>query len=324
MTNNIMAIYGEVPELVEKKSNELTNAFLNEDRDDFNFIKFNLYETNISTIIEEALTMPFISEKKAIVVKNSFIFTGEKVNKDLQPNNEQVIEFLEKYDGDNLVIFEIYSNKLDERKKLTKSLKKTSKLTKVEQMSEQEIKSWIQNQLHENFKDIKQDALNLFIELTGVNFNIVSQELDKLILFLGNRSTINKNDVGLIINRSLEQNVFLLTEYIQKNEKDKAIQLVKDLIVMKEEPIKLLALITSNYRLYYQCKILAQKGYSGQQIAKTINVHPYRVKLALNQVRYYELKELLNIIDNCAETDYKLKSSYMDKQLILELFILSL
>lgn len=324
MTNNIMAIYGEVPELVEKKSNELTNAFLNEDRDDFNFIKFNLYETNISTIIEEALTMPFISEKKAIVVKNSFIFTGEKVNKDLQPNNEQVIEFLEKYDGDNLVIFEIYSNKLDERKKLTKSLKKTSKLTKVEQMSEQEIKFWIQNQLHENFKDIKQDALNLFIELTGVNFNIVSQELDKLILFLGDRSTINRNDVSLIINRSLEQNVFLLTEYIQKNEKDKAIQLVKDLIVMKEEPIKLLALITSNYRLYYQCKILAQKGYSGQQIAKTINVHPYRVKLALNQVRYYELKELLNIIDNCAETDYKLKSSYMDKQLILELFILSL
>ena len=93
---------------------------------------------------------------------------------------------------------------------------------------------------------------------------------------------------------------------------------------MKEEPIKLLALITSNYRLYYQCKILAQKGYSGQQIAKTINVHPYRVKLALNQVRQYELGQLLNIINNCAETDYKLKSSYMDKHLILELFILSL
>ena len=93
---------------------------------------------------------------------------------------------------------------------------------------------------------------------------------------------------------------------------------------MKEEPIKLLALITSNYRLYYQCKILSRKGYSGQQIAKTINVHPYRVKLALNQVKHYQLTHLLNIIDRCAETDYKLKSSYMDKQLILELFILSL
>lgn len=75
-------------------------------------------------------------------------------------------------------------------------------------MSEEEIKSWIQNQLHENYKDIKQDALNLFIELTGVNFNIVSQELDKISLFLGDRTTITKNDVSLIINRSLEQNVF--------------------------------------------------------------------------------------------------------------------
>lgn len=319
-----MAIYGEVPELVEKKSNEIVESYLNEKKDDFNYVKYNLYDTSFNQIIEEALTMPFISEKKAIVVKNAFIFTGEKVSKDIQPNNEQVNEFLEKYDGENFIIFEVYQNKLDERKKITKTLKKTSKLAKVEQMSEQEIKNWIKNKLHENFKDIKQDALDLFIELTGINFNIVSQELEKIILFLGERPTINKKDVEEIINRSLEQNVFLLTEYIQKGEKYKAIQLIKDLIVMKEEPIKLLALITSNYRLYYQCKILSRKGYSGQQIAKTINVHPYRVKLALNQVKHYQLTHLLNIIDQCAETDYKLKSSYMDKQLILELFILSL
>ncbi|WKU13603.1 DNA polymerase III subunit delta [Staphylococcus devriesei] len=324
MRNNVVAVYSEVPELVEKKSNELVNDFLEEGKDDFNFIKFNLYETNISSIIEEALTLPFISEKKAIVVKNSFMFTGEKVSKEITPNTDQVIEFLEKYDGNNLLIFEIYQSKLDERKKLTKTLKNTSKLYKVEQMSEQEMKSWIQNKLHENYKDIKQDALNLFIELTGINFNVISQELDKIILFLGDRTTINKNDVSLIINRSLEQNVFLLTEYIQKGDKNKAIQLVKDLIIMKEEPIKLLALITSNYRLYYQCKILSRKGYSGQQISKTINVHPYRVKLALGQVKHYQLNELLNIINHCAETDYKLKSSYIDKQLILELLILAL
>ncbi|WNF19305.1 DNA polymerase III subunit delta [Staphylococcus warneri] len=324
MSDNIITVYGEVPDLVEKKSSEMINKYLQTEKDDFNFIKFNLYETEITPIIEETLTMPFFSDKKAILVKNAYVFTGEKVTKELNQNTDQLIEFLEKYDGDNLIIFEVYQNKLDERKKLTKALKKNGQLKKVEQMSEEEIKKWIQSKLNENYKYIKQDALNLFIELTGVNFNIVSQELDKLMLFLGDRPTINKDDVHQIINRSLEQNVFLLTEYIQKRQKNKAIQLVKDLINMKEEPIKLLALITSNYRLYYQCKILNQKGYSGQQIAKTVNVHPYRVKLALGQVRHYELEDLLNIINSCAETDYKLKSSYMDKHLILELFILSL
>lgn len=44
-------------------------------------------------------------------------------------------------------------------------------------------KKWIQSKLNENFKDIKRDALDLFIELTGINFNIVSQEIEKLILF---------------------------------------------------------------------------------------------------------------------------------------------
>ncbi|MCT1925976.1 DNA polymerase III subunit delta [Staphylococcus pasteuri] len=324
MSDNIIMVYGEVPDLVEKKSSEMINKYLQAEKDDFNYVKYNLYETEITPIIEEALTMPFFSDKKAILVQNAYVFTGEKVTKELNQNTDQLLEFIEKYDGENLIVFEVFQNKLDERKKLTKTLKKNGQLKKVEQMSEEEIKKWIQSKLNDNFKEIKQDALNNMIELTGINFNIISQELDKLMLFLGDRPTINKDDVNLIINRSLEQNVFLLTEYIQKRQKNKAIQLVKDLINMKEEPIKLLALITSNYRLYYQCKILSQKGYSGQQIAKTVNVHPYRVKLALGQVRHYQLEDLLNIINSCAETDYKLKSSYMDKQLILELFILSL
>ena len=310
MSNNIFTVYGEVPELVEKKTKEIVNDYLGQEIDDFNYVKYNLYESDLTPIIEETLTMPFFSDKKAIVVKNSYVFTGEKFSKDLNHNSDELIKFLEKYDGENLIIFEVYQSKLDERKKLTKTLKKNAQLKKIEQMSEKELKHWIKNTLNNNYKDIKQDALELFIELTGVNYNIVSQELEKLILFIGERPIINKEDIDLIINRSLEQNVFLLTEYIQKGKKNKAIQL--------------LALITSNYRLYYQCKILSQKGYSGQQIAKTVNAHPYRVKLALNQSRHYKLESLFNIINACAETDYKLKSSYMDKQLILELFILSL
>ena len=99
--------------------------------------------------------------------------------------------------------------------KLTKTLKKNAQLKKIEQMSEKELKHWIKNTLNNNYKDIKQDALELFIELTGVNYNIFSR-IEKLILFIGERPIINKEDIDLIINRSLEQNVFLLTEYIQK------------------------------------------------------------------------------------------------------------
>lgn len=323
--SNIHVIHGEVPELIDRETEQLTKKYLgNEPKDDFNFVKYNLYETALNTIIEEAMTLPFFSDKKIVVVQNSYVFTGEKPPKEAHANADSLLEFIEKYDGDSLIIFQVQAAKLDERKKVVKALKKVANIKKIEQMTEQEMQKWIHQYLNQSFKEIKQDALEALIQLTGIHYRMIKQELDKLLLFVGDRPTINKEDVQTIVNRSLEQNVFLLTDYIQKGQKSQAISLVKDLIQLKEEPIKLLALITSNYRLYYQSKILNQKGYSGQQIAKTVGVHPYRVKLALNQARKYDLETLLTIIDVCAETDYQLKSSYMDKVLILELFIMKL
>ncbi|WP_323704703.1 DNA polymerase III subunit delta [Mammaliicoccus sp. Dog046] len=322
MKDNLVLNYGAVHSLIEKKSEEVINQYLKGERDEFNYVKFDLYETPISNAIEEALTLPFLSDKKVVHIKNAYLFTGEKVTNNINQNVDQFIDFIEQYDGETLVVLDVFNEKLDERKKLVKTVKKNARLNKIEQMTEQEMKQWIKSYLNEQYKDIKEDALVTFIELTGIQFNIIKAELDKLILFIGDEAVINKQDVKDIVSRSLEQNVFLLTEYIQKGKKEQSINLLKDLINMKEEPIKLLALITSNYRLYYQCKILANKHYSEQQIAKTIGVHPYRVKLALRMVRNLSLDRLLSTIDLCAETDYDLKSSYMDKVLILELFIL--
>ncbi|WP_381418777.1 DNA polymerase III subunit delta [Staphylococcus hyicus] len=325
MSTPIYTVYGEIPELIDKEINQIIDSYLDgEPKDDFNYIKFNLYETNFNQIIEEAMTMPFFSDKKVILVQNTFIFTGEKVSKDHTIDAHAVIEFIEKYNGDSLVIFQVFASKLDERKKMVKTLKKHAKIKKVEQMSEVEMKQWIQSYLNQNFKDIKQDALDQFLTLTGIHYQLINQELHKLLLYIDDKTTINLEDVKTIVNRSLEQNVFLLTEYIQNGQKQKAVTLMRDLIQLKEEPIKLLALITSNYRLYYQSLILNQKGYSEQQIAKTVGAHPYRVKLALRHARKYTLESLLEKMNICVETDYHLKSSYMDKVLILELFILKL
>lgn len=131
MSDNIIMVYGEVPDLVEKKSSEMINKYLQSEKDDFNYVKYNLYETEITPIIEEALTMPFFSDKKAILVQNAYVFTGEKVTKELNQNTDQLLEFIEKYDGENLIVFEVFQNKLDERKKLTKTLKKNGQLKKL-------------------------------------------------------------------------------------------------------------------------------------------------------------------------------------------------
>ncbi|UBH12333.1 DNA polymerase III subunit delta [Macrococcus armenti] len=317
----IYLIHGSTKPLVEAETDKLLAKLIG-NRDEFNFSQYDMKEIPFETMKEDAMTIPFLSDAKAIVIHNAFVFTGEKVKTTFDINIDEILKFIEGFEGPNYVIFTVYSDKLDERKKIVKKIKANHDVRKIEPLDEQGMKQVIKTTLNENFKDIKEDALNEMIGLTGIDYSAVMKELDKLVLYSGDTPVITKSDVSQVVSRSLEQNVFLLTDYITTGKKTEAIHLLKDLIHMKEEPIKLLALITSQYRLYYQVKILAEKGYSEQQIAREVKVHPYRVKLSMRKVRQIPLKHLLEVIDACAEADYELKSSYMDKVLILELFIL--
>lgn len=315
--------YGGVPDLVAEKTESLVRELI-DTKDEFNFARYNLAETPIQEVIEDALTIPFLNDFKVIVVKNSYLFTGEKPKHAVDHHQESLLTFLEQFDGPNYVIFEVNHEKLDERKKIVKSLKTHHTVNKIEAMSEDELKKWIRETLNAQFKDIKQDALEELIQLTGADYKQVNNELEKLVLFAGDEPIIVKSYVQQIVSRSLEQNVFLLTDYITTQRKKEAVDLLKDLIRMKEEPIKLLALISGQYRIFYQTKILQQKGFSETQIAKQLKIHPYRVKLAARKVARMNLSHLLHIIDRCADTDYALKSSYLDNTLLLELFILEI
>ena len=65
-------------------------------------------------------------------------------------------------------------------------------------------------------------------------------------------------------------------------------------------------------------------GYQQANIADTLKVHPYRVKLALQQVRRFELSRLERLYDELVENDYRMKTGQMDKELLFQLFILKL
>ena len=130
--------------------------------------------------------------------------------------------------------------------------------------------------------------------------------------------------VELLVARSLEQNIFSLTEKIVDRDIASAIAIYRDLILQKEEPIKILAAISSQFRLIYQTKELGRRGYSQAQIASQLKVHPYRVKLAMGQAQRFSEQEVMRVMDLLATADYDMKTGGMNKELIIELILLRL
>lgn len=86
--------------------------------------------------------------------------------------------------------------------------------------------------------------------------------------------------------KTLEQSIFDFGEATNKDSK-RALQIYHDMLLQKEDPIKMNAILLGQFRLLLQVSYLKKAGYQEPEIQKTLAVHPYRVKLALNQCRRY-------------------------------------
>ncbi|OFL47116.1 DNA polymerase III subunit delta [Nosocomiicoccus sp. HMSC067E10] len=311
-------VYGKNRVRIDETVNKLTKDYL-ATVDDFNRIVFDYIETEIEYIIEECITLPFLSDRKVVIVKDAFLFTAEKKRTSIDHNIDKMIQYIEDKEDDTLLIFVTSAEKLDNRKKITKLIKKQGKIIECEEMNERELVQHINDAVKSEGLTIRNDAVNELLNRTGANYTIVKNELEKLMLFAHDIITVE--DVNIIVSKSLEANVFSLTDFILKNQKREAVDVFRDLILQKEEPIKLLGLISSQFRLYYQTKILMNEGMRQDEISSRLKVHPYRVKLAMSQVNQYPLEVLLQKMVLIRDMDYELKSTYLDSEALFEVFI---
>ena len=169
--------------------------------------------------------------------------------------------------------------------KITKLLKKTADIVEANAMQVQDVQKWIVARAEEGHVHIDNAAVSLLLELVGSNVTMLAKEMDKLTLYVGMGGEITPKLVAELVPKSVEQNVFALTEKVVKRYR-RCDANFDGLFTQQEEPIKLLALLVSQFRLLHQVKELQQRGYGQNQIASHIGVHPYRVKLAMNQTKF--------------------------------------
>ncbi|MDM5156521.1 DNA polymerase III subunit delta [Bacillus sp. DX1.1] len=315
-------LYGTEAYFINETIKLVTSEALAEEDREFNVVTYDLEEAYLEDVIEDARTLPFFGDRKIILIKSPLFLTSQK------EKLEQNIKILEEYIAEpspfSIVVFVAPYEKLDERKKITKLLKKTADVVEANAMQVQDVRKWIVARADEVHVHIEEVAVSLLLELVGSNVTMLSKEMDKLTLYVGMGGEITTKLVAELVPKSVEQNVFALTEKVVKKDIAGAMQILDGLFTQQEEPIKLLALLVSQFRLLYQVKELQQRGYGQNQIASHIGVHPYRVKLAMNQTKFFSFEELKKVIFELAEADYSMKTGKMDKKLVLEFFLMRL
>ncbi|WP_051404895.1 DNA polymerase III subunit delta [Bacillus cihuensis] len=320
----VHVLFGNEPYLIEEKKNTIIKSVLAEEEMEFGVSSHVMRETPVQMAIEDAQTLSFLGGKRVVIIKDCYFLTGEKAKQKIEHDLDVLIRYIERPNEDSIVILTVSNEKLDSRKKVVKSLKKSADLHEAKPLPESKLVDWIHNKAKDLNSEISKDAVHHLISFIGSNLLKLEQELRKMAAYTAGHSTITKTVVEELISRTLEQDIFNLIDRIVHKDMHQAFDILGDMFRQGEDPIKILNLLSRQFRIIFQVMQMSKNNKKPSQLATTLKLHPYVVTIAKEQGQEYDTNQLTYILSQLSKLDYEMKTGKVDKHLSLETFIAKL
>ena len=296
------------------------------DPSDLNYSYFDMKEASYAEVELDLVSLPFFADEKIVILDHLLDLTTAKKRNLTDEDLKQFENYLENpSESTRLVIFA--EGKLDSKRRLVKLLKRDAQIVETTTPKEQDLKRYFSSQAQELGLQFVGDSLDQLLLKSGYDFGELQKNLALLQAYKED-GQITLEDIEEVVPKSLQDNIFDLTQMILKRQIDQARNLVKDLRLQGEDEIKLIAILLGQFRMFSQVKIFSEEGQSESQIVASLSelsgrkVNPYQVKFALRDSRRLSLSFLKQAMTTFIETDYAIKSGTYEKDYLFDLALL--
>ncbi len=282
--------------------------------------QYDFLITPLKDIVEDASTVSLFHSEKMILVDNAYFLSGTTKKTSIEQNIDDLSIYLDYLNPESHLVFIVDADKLDERKKIVKKIKQVGVIKECSQPKD--MQKFISLMAGDYQIDVQ--AKQLLTERTKGDLLLLEQELEKLKMYRYDEKIISLEDVENYTTKTVDMDIFHFIENIVANKKEAALATYDEMLKNNEEPIKIIIMLANQFRLIFQAKTLYKKGYTEKDIASTLGIHPYRIKLALQSGRDFQCDQLLMYLKKLALLDSKIKHGAIEKKFALERFILEL
>ena len=296
------------------------------DPSDLNYSYFDMKEASYAEVELDLVSLPFFADEKIVILDHLLDLTTAKKRNLTDEDLKQFENYLENpSESTRLVIFA--EGKLDSKRRLVKLLKRDAQIIEAAIPKEQDLKRYFASQAQELGLQFEGDSLDQLLLKSGYDFG-ESQKNLALLQAYKEDGQITLEEIEEVVPKSLQDNIFDLTQMILKRQIDQARNLVKDLRLQGEDEIKLIAILLSQFRMFSQVKIFSEEGQSESQIVASLSdlsgrkVNPYQVKFALRDSRRLSLSFLKQAMMTFIEPDFAIKSGTYEKDYLFDLALL--
>ena len=296
------------------------------DTSDLGFAYFDMSEADYHQVDLDLVSLPFFSDEKVVILDYFADLTTDKKRYLTDDELKQFEAYLENpVETTRLII--LAPGKLDSKRRLVKLLKRDGLVLEANPLKEMELKNHFQNEVRRLGLRMDPDVFHYLMVKSNFDFAEVSKNLVFLQSYRG-QNEISLADIDVAIPKTLQDNIFDLTQLVLQTKMDEANHLVRDLRLQGEDEIKLIAIMLTQFRTYLQVQILHEQGRGEQQIVTALSdlsgrkINPYQVKYALRDSRNLSVGFLKKVVKLLIETDYKIKTGQFDKDYLFDIALL--
>ena len=351
---NVYAVVGSDEAEVKRAATELARKLTPPDAGDFGLdvidgVAENAEQaaTRIRSAIEALQTLPFFGSTKVVWLKNANFLGDDQISRavTVQSALEKLSDLIENGLGSE-VTFLISATDVDKRRSFYKWLVKRAELQVFDRLDssrsgwEEEASEIVQRHAKERKLQFDDDALDLFVLLTGGDTRQIENELEKIDTFLSKDRTVRVDVVRELVPLSRAGVIFELSNALASRDLELALTLVRRLLDQGEGAIGiLLVAIVPTVRNLLLAKDLMERHrlprpHSPFQLISAINrlpaeatehlprrkdgsINAYSLGIAAQHAHRFETRQLIEAMQTCLKANVQLVTTQLDHELIL-------
>ena len=320
----IYLIYGNQSPTIKSQINKITKAFLGEDGvDDFNFVKLDGNNVLVQDAVDECRYVSLGYDKKVVSLENCYFLLKPKPRNKIEQDQDykKLMSFISESfdDEESALIMSVPSSTIDPKNEIFNFVKEKGKLIEIADPDEKSFLEYVKSYCQKYNINIDRDAVQELASRTDGDVALFKNSIEKLTLYTDH---IKYKDVVLMVTRKLEDNAFLLSNYLIEGRNIEAVALLKDLKVSNVEPVTLIGQLANQFRMINQVRFLLRvKRLSQDEAAKELKIKPGRVYVLSKSLSLISEKAILRTLDDLYELDYNIKSGQVDRYYAFELFL---
>lgn len=283
--------------------------------DTMNYHSFDLDRIDLKELSDLALSYPFFAEKRVIVLDGVNI---------LKTGKEEFVDLCNRLPDSTCMI--IIEEKVDKRSSAYKWIKKNGYVAeaKKEDLTEEELKKYIAGWFKKAGKKISSKDASFLVHRIGKDLYQLHGEVSKLISYTGKEEEIRREDIEALVTVNIEDKIFELTEAIAAGNHDLVKTRYQEMILLKEPPLRILYMMTRQYRILTIVSDMTARRMSDQEIAGAAGIRGFAVRKNKALLRGYDTRNLERILDTCLETENRIKTGLIGDRIGLEALLFQL